>query len=744
MKKFSTAIIAIVVALSAVLGLYACSDKLPETNYEKVCFAFNGVEKSFKDSGKKGAAELNKVYASENADAALETIYSLYTSDDKRGNSAEDLDYNQPPMIQFQYLKKVLEKIGENFSFGTKYCDTITGKVNIDIETGQKATGADSEFDYNFLLSIAIQIDDNDLITADVSFDIDLRRGSENYATKWFVEMLLDYDMKNASPNYTLAMFTENDEKDLPYYDHFTYEYDYVEVNNSSVKEWRKFCMESAERLVKDGAHPSFDEYIEEGLIYKVDRCQWFKNNGLYKFNDVSGSKEQTIAKALFDGIGLNAESIGGDRFFEKTGTQNNAITDIYGDFSRIYGEDIIYDLIVKESGGNGGNDGEYFAIRAMNSELNGGVEWEHANDISFYELVTEFYDAIDNHRVDPELWFVNGSQGLITTVGDPFSLEYYFTVFKDGGNNSAYTPVPVSLEASISEAYYALSKLRGVPTDQLGNACKVIFKKPMSNVEGSMPFFYCGEKPQGPVDQSELSSIFPKELKLLGVPEYVGENVKFNFTAGDGRDHLSVHDSDQIEAKDYIAALYTNGFYYADVAEFREGVETVRKEMSDFWLYITFDHSEKKDFFLLDIWKESFESEPEQGGNDGEQEQDPEPDPEPEIIEEFVDYISLVGNFNGWETEIGCYEFEPFPNGFVLSDIQLSSGEKFKIVKNHSFDNGGYGYKHIQNIRNYEKIFEPKDAEDNIFVKTDCVFTIIAEINDGNITFFIAEVRNA
>ncbi|MBP5349121.1 MAG: hypothetical protein J6Z13_02035, partial [Clostridia bacterium] len=58
MKKFLLLILSAILILSAVLALSACGkkkDKLPETAYEKVAFAFNGVEKSFKDADKRSA-----------------------------------------------------------------------------------------------------------------------------------------------------------------------------------------------------------------------------------------------------------------------------------------------------------------------------------------------------------------------------------------------------------------------------------------------------------------------------------------------------------------------------------------------------------------------------------------------------------------------------------------------------------------------------------------------------------------
>ena len=328
MKKIRFLVTSLVGLLT--IGLIGCNtNKLPTTQYEKVKFAFNGVEKSFKSPkvvkrNKPLLLKRNKIGGS-NPSSALDTIFNLYTEEDKRDDFLDDVSYNQPPMIQFQYddflddvsynqppmiqfqyIKKVLEKIGNGYEFDKKYYDTITGEMYVDINTGaKKEKGDEFKYNYTFTLGMDINIDDNNLITADVSFDINLKKGSESYTTKWYVGIELDYDMANNSPNYTMSMVTENDERELPYYGSYTYEYDYVEVKNSEINEWRKFCMDNDHRLVKDASHQDFNAYVNEGCEYKVDACSWYKNGTYYKNKNVRQKSEaaKTVANALFTNL---------------------------------------------------------------------------------------------------------------------------------------------------------------------------------------------------------------------------------------------------------------------------------------------------------------------------------------------------------------------------------------------------------------------------------------------------------
>ena len=117
MKHFLLKTILPAFLLLGAASLTACN-KLPSSNYEKVKFAFTGVEKTFKDpkTAKKSLllAKRERLGGS-NTDSGLSTIFNLYTQEDKRDDFLEDVEYNQPPMVQFQYMKKVLEKVGNGY-----------------------------------------------------------------------------------------------------------------------------------------------------------------------------------------------------------------------------------------------------------------------------------------------------------------------------------------------------------------------------------------------------------------------------------------------------------------------------------------------------------------------------------------------------------------------------------------------------------------------------------------------------
>ena len=162
--------------------------------------------------------------------------------------------------------------------------------------------------------------------------------------------MILDYQMDNASPTYTLSMWTNNDERGIPYYNRCVYEYDYVDVRNNKINEWRKFDLEAPSPIVKDASHSTFDAYMNAGMKYKVGVFAWYKNSSLFKAKDIE--KEETrkpqVAKLFFD-LGLNATDIDGAPFAGKSGNRNGVIKTMYQEFSNIFKKDIIYSLVTRE-----------------------------------------------------------------------------------------------------------------------------------------------------------------------------------------------------------------------------------------------------------------------------------------------------------------------------------------------------------------------------------------------------------
>ena len=700
MKRFKNLVFSLFILVGFVIFLSACGGtKLPSNNYEKVKFAFNGVEKSFKklkvDSSNRLENDLKYIKVNE-SDSILNAIKSVYTSGDNQGDVIDELEYDAPPMIQFQYLKKVLEKTGENYKFDTKYNDVITGTINMDMETGKEDDSYKAN--YEFDLAIKINIDENDLINADVSFDIKITQNNKTYTTKWYVAFILDYDMNSSSNNYTLTMVNENDEKNIPYRDGYVYEYDYVEVKEGKIKEWRKFCYETDTLLVKDATHTSFNDYVNDGIDFRADTCKWYYDGSLKKITQSNKIKETTLGNAFFD-LGLNDSDVSPTPFFNETSTKNSVITTCYSEFSKIAKQDIILSIV----GGREEHSDKRTpaSIKAYANNTDTVFTNYQVPDIRISELFSGYDD--ESGRVQIQLWYQDDSGGNISQIINVEPLTYKFSY----ADSDDY--LVIGFDNTICEIYanYVLDK----GLTEFNRNFKLSFTDD-ANITGYTVIYYKGELPG--IDKEP----FPDELKHMGLPVYDASYDMTNatFSYNSSTKTLTISNSDSGHAREYMTDLQKSGLTLVD-EESTSTVKVYKKQFgSDKELFVTFDIT--NDAYTLKVEIKDIEVGPDDPGEDE---------------EDFV--FSIVGSMNDWDATSGL----PFTKGDGVYYYQgeFAQNAKFKIVKDNSWDNGGYGYSNIFNISDYPKYFSKADGDDdNILVNAKFVrVTITISITDGNVS---------
>ncbi|MBR4769890.1 MAG: hypothetical protein IK090_03055 [Clostridia bacterium] len=570
MKKGLLLILLAVLILGAVFALSACGkkDKLPTTDYEKVAFAFKGVEKSFKTVGSKSAADA-EIYAVKRLLAGdgdpLSTIRGVYTTGDSQGDVIDDLEYTQPPMIQFQCLKAVLEKIGKGFEFGAKYYDDITGEVFVDVATGRDmsddANKNDYKYDYTFRLALRIDIDEADLIKADVSFDIRLVRGNENVSMIWYVKMILDYDMTSTTPIYTLTMWTANDERQLAFRGNYTYEYDYVDMKAAGINEWRKFVLEPDTKLVKDANHQSFETYRNEGVVFNADTCKWYADKDLKKITRYNETKGATIADAFF-AFGLNSTNIDGTAFLSENGIQSNAIKTAYNDFSEIFKKDFIYSLVSGKEDDHGENGGHgeavWIALLTQDREAWGAQNIER--DCTVSDLFTGFGPwggaVIGVKR--PCIYSVDANGNVIEMIGNFGDYDYEIAVGK-----SAW--VTVNLSDRLSDLI--ADRLGGTAALEANGSLITIRLTNKTNPNETATFSaIIGFRSE--IEEQEAKQ-FPAPLTAWSVPVYDTANGSYNiddYKEGNDTIYLTVRNTTNDERTAYLSKLKAGGFVQDDI----------------------------------------------------------------------------------------------------------------------------------------------------------------------------------
>ena len=579
MKKLGLFITTVVSFIGLGFILASCGGGLPGSKYEKVAFAFKGVEKSFKDRATNSNNQLSVVepylgidnnnsinslyndlfYINLN-ESSFDAIEALYTSADNKGDVIDELEYDQPPMIQFQYLKAILDDTGSDFEFGTKYYSNITNSIYYDIETGKKKADTETNYkwDYDFKLALEINIDDNDLITADVSFDVKLTKGSTEYNMVWYVGMELDYDMNNKDPNYKLNMMT--DDKNIK--GECVLENDYVEVKDSKIIEWRKFLLESDRKVVKDSSHPNFDSYINEGIEYTVGHLKWYKNSNLRKLMDNKGNNKKIAANALFN-AGLNVTDINGAAFTNKNGTENDKIKTFYNEFSRISGSDILYSLLPRDDKDPEKDKTKPAGIIVMLDEnTDFGTQNYIVKNVSMNELFTDseaWKNQAQNKYILPKIYYTNADGEVLDRITDLTPFRYYIVK----GNAESL----VSNGSLIADIYQQFDKPEMVDI-KLVHGDYFTFIEDVKFTESA----YKRDDSQKTADM--------KEFVEAGFPAFIGE--KITIAKNDNND-FTIADSTDKERQLYYDSLKNYGFFRADsygdyfVKEAEEKILTVR-----------------------------------------------------------------------------------------------------------------------------------------------------------------------
>ena len=716
MKRLKNLVFSLFVLVGFIFILAACGKtKLPTNNYEKVKFAFNGVEKSFKSkkSLDNNSNDIIRYLSFNPTQTDLDTIKGIYTDGDNQGDVIDDLEYDEPPMIQFQYIKKVLEKVGSNYKFGTKYYEDIEGTIYIDMEKGKEESGNEYKATYLFKLSIDINIDSNNLITADVGFDIRVTQGAKTYNTNWYVNMLLDYDMENKTPNYKMTMLTNNQENELPSRLGYTYEYDYVEVVDNKIKEWRKFCFETDKLLVKDSTHTSFNDYINEDIEYDTSTCKWYFDKSLHKITRRTPEKSEIIGNALFS-MGLNYTGIDPTNFMNKEGTKNSVIKTCYDEFCKIYKKDIIYSLLASEGHDDKGGSASGFAgIRIMNSDATGGLENISVNNGNIVDLVKEFTDSYGEHHT-PQVYYIDSDGGLLDRANVD-ELTYLIALYDNSDNLLNETQVQKT--ATIEKCFEDAMVFNNVTT--ASNKFMLILKDDSRNVRGGTVFYYVGDKP------SVNNNVVPEAAISYGIPKYdASDDVDFQlFTNTDGSMTVNIKNSTEDEANYYLIAIAKAGFINTvDTASIKE----YTKEVGDTEIqHLRFEKGGSGEYHISS-WYDTREVDP--GGGD-------EPGGDEDDEDELV--LTIVGSMNDWSETSEAYKFIEREVGVYTIDIDLHQNDKFKIVKDKSWDNGSFGYSNVSNIVEYQEFFEAIDGkDDNILVTAKVVkVTIQIIVYEGSVS---------
>ena len=782
MKKIGTIIASLIMLLCAVFVLAACGNKdkvkLPSSNYEKVQFAFNGVESSLNSSNSSKELKANnlsktdiklamaygepviKLMANTTIADDISTIYGALSVEKETSNPS--FEYDEPPMIQFQYLKALYEEVGEDFTFGTKYTYNLTGSVYYDFENRVATESAEFLQQYSIDLSIKINIDENDLISAIVGFDITYTNGGISRNQKRYTELILDYDMNETSPTYELTMididdllsFESDDEK------YISAEYDYVNVEKNTIREWRKFGVCSPNTLAN---------YQDNDYIYKYSVLRAFKDNKLFKATN-SFNKNINLKNAVL-GLGFIDALTSRDAFNRELGQDNNKIQVVVNKFNNIFGKDFVNSFIytgateewvddrepepenlflrIESTGGyqvyhdiklddlfnpNIGWDEkgikQYLTIYYKNGEDNTLTTYNSFND--FNVKVRSTYDKakwidVDNNDIKTITNYIeqSGFKGYY----DEDSLEYTSMSLELDmflkSNSNVKLQSTITLDLYNSDCYKALLKKWSLANNYINDYVPV--KDAIPEFESDSVYF--SPNVHGNLTNGSIGLYFSSGLQTL-INNYINKLKSLGFSENYAQSTYSKRISDE-----YMLILTIYGVSEKNPNEASILFEFKKSDKSDKTISDVINELINNENITIPNFDGDYEYTVEDGviRSDGLNYQSID-----DYIQSLSDYgfvissrdgypvackyldnklyyirgygervikvevvevnISLVGDFNDWNEKDTTYDVNNFTefwdsNVFLSINIEIEANQALKIVKDHSWSDGGYGF---------------------------------------------------
>ena len=759
MKKILMFFTAIILTLLSLITITSCGNniKLPETKSEKVKYAFNGVESSLRNSSRLSsynslndstAKIMNKV-----SDNDISTIYNNITVEKETSNP--QFQYDEPPMIQFQYMKALYEEVGEDFSFGTKYSYTMTGSIYYDFETRTSTENDKFLNQYTMVLSLIIDIDNNDLITAEVGFDMTYVNGNQIHKQDRYSYLSLDYDMNDTSPTYNLTMididdllaYTNDNEK------YISAEYDYVNVEKNVIKEWRKFGVCSPEEL---------SNYQSSDFIYKYSVLRAYKDNKIYRIEN-SFNKDKKLKTAVIEGLGFVSKLDAKDNFLNKASTDNSKIQTVVNKFNSILGKDIVNSFVYTgatekwEGAQDSTPHNQFISIRdRFDGEVTG---MQFSNDFIFknifdnyhinlyqdnYELLEE-YNNLDEFNIYVKFYgkeyLVNKNDSFVD-----FLEENYKGIYENGWINFdiiiEITYKEKQLQCSlqcdfmnenlIKSACMNFTKVKAylnnnmvteinIP-DFISNSAyyTVRFENNNQNTKALKAYIYANNateanknnyidilKNNGFTEKTEFISYYNYYVKRIDNNYKLKVNVNYD---GKGTDEPCVIITcELIEDKlpdktisEYITDFYSNE--NIEIPEYNEKNYHIEETPAPNRILI--DDAKEK------VYKDYIKSFEDKGFTVYEAYDEV-------IAFKYIDGIlykiqtqntsliftktplvlSFVGSMNGWNVENKDYEFDAIAEDNIIKftyDITLNENDTFKVVFNHDWAVGEYNYNNI------------------------------------------------
>ena len=465
-------------------------------------------------------------------------IFDLFTGQDYIGSYPRDFNYDDEPFLQFRYLKGIVDNLGDNFVFGKKYYDTQAKDVYFDFSTETKNVNTNYLVVCSSFIAADIRINSFNQIYSNVVFlnTYTLSNGV-SFTTNRYVSFLIDYDYGADGTSFLFKIYTRNDELEAPYVGYITYQYDHIRVVNGSLVDYRKFNIEVNTPLVPDENHTSFEDYVKQGVAYRVDAVKWFVDGTYYVSKYMTELKQTTVGNVLFS-LGMFEPFSYAEFISNYDNNESITTSSTYRNVSSYYGDDLQYAFLTRNQSTishiNEANNPYYnpesiypntvIGIEACDKNKVAVPQYTVRGNVKFKELFTSFVDMASSTYVSIPVWHVSKNEAVDQISSSDLSNTSKFTIYfkAEKVTGESFAQFAVSPSITIKQAYEELAEKYDIISSDVVNLFSITILEKSSGYSCSVPFAF-GES----LAFLNKGLEFPETLINYGVPEYTGSNIR-------------------------------------------------------------------------------------------------------------------------------------------------------------------------------------------------------------------------
>ena len=519
-----------IISFSLLTGCEAITRK--ELTVETVKDTFNVVDNSL------NFLDVDATNYQTNVGFGYTDIFEQFTGQDYVGSYPRDFNYNDEPFLQFRYIKGILDSKGDNFIFGKKYYDTQPKDVYFDFSTETKSVNATNLVVCSSVIGADIRVNNFNQIFSNVVFlnSYTLSNGF-SFTTNRYVNFMIDYDYSTEEPSFLFKAYTRNDELEAPYVGYITYQYDYIRVVNGFLVEYRKFNIEVNKELAPDEYHSSFDDYIKEGIAYRVDAVKWFVDGTYYVSKYMTETKQKTVGNVLFN-LGMFEPFAYAEFLTTYDDRESVTTSSIYRTVSNYYGDDLQYAFLTKNQSSiahiNEASN-PYYNPESMYPNNIVGIEpcdingirvskYTVGGSVKFKELFAGFEDLATSNYVNVPVSHVTrtavADQISSSDLSNTSKFTIYFKAEKSVGGT--FSQFSVSPAITIKQAYEQVAEQYDIVASDVTNMFSITIFEKSSGFSCSVPLIF-GDS----MAFLNKALEFPETLINYGVPAYTGTLIR-------------------------------------------------------------------------------------------------------------------------------------------------------------------------------------------------------------------------